>query len=263
MSSWKKNTMYVVILNRGPWFLTSIHSNMFSLRKIKGEIFIRYSLYSELRMSDQCPVITSRIKDTPLTLNIHRPWCCTILIPKVEQVNLTILWMVWKVCSEWHTLQSPCLILFSTVGCEKCMYVWPNIYILFNKLSVIFIQQTHTHTRQNLVQFKFHNTVINSCLKVILILKVNVDPCPAEYIKMPHPVLVFSQLNYLIQIVDINCILNGKQCRSRMVGFFKPTDLDLHCLQRQDMFGFSRTRVKLHYMLICFSHLCWTYLFLS
>ena len=24
----------------------------------------------------------------------------------------------------------------------------------------------------------------------------------------------------------------------------KPTDLDLHCLQRQDIFGFSRTRVK-------------------
>ena len=26
----------------------------------------------------------------------------------------------------------------------------------------------------------------------------------------------------------------------------KPTDLDLHCLQRQDMSGFSRTRVKKH-----------------
>ena len=25
----------------------------------------------------------------------------------------------------------------------------------------------------------------------------------------------------------------------------KPTDLDLHCLQRQDMSGFSRTRVNL------------------
>ena len=30
------------------------------------------------------------------------------------------------------------------------------------------------------------------------------NPCPAEYIKMPHPFLVFSQSNYLIQIVDIN-----------------------------------------------------------
>ena len=32
-----------------------------------------------------------------------------------------------------------------------------------------------------------------------------------------------------------------KQCRSRSV---KPTDLDLHCLQRQGISGFSRTRVK-------------------
>ena len=29
----------------------------------------------------------------------------------------------------------------------------------------------------------------------------------------------------------------------------KPTDLDLHCLQRQGISGFSRTRVKVHYKL--------------
>ena len=38
-------------------------------------------------------------------------------------------------------------------------------------------------------------------------------------IKMPLPFLIFSQLDYLIQIVDINS--------------HKPTDLDLHCLQSQ------------------------------
>ena len=32
----------------------------------------------------------------------------------------------------------------------------------------------------------------------------------------------------------------------------KPTDLDLHCLQRQDISGFSRTRVN---MLLCRSQL--------
>ena len=42
---------------------------------------------------------------------------------------------------------------------------------------------------------------------------------------MPHPFLIFNQSDYLIQIV-------------------KPTDLDLHCLQRQGISGFSRTRVK-------------------
>ena len=31
-----------------------------------------------------------------------------------------------------------------------------------------------------------------------------INPCPAELIKMPHPLLVFSQSDYFIQIVDIN-----------------------------------------------------------
>ena len=41
-------------------------------------------------------------------------------------------------------------------------------------------------------------------------------------------------------------ILNGKQCRFRSDSWLlqKPTDLDLHCLQRQDISGFSRTRVN-------------------
>ena len=32
-------------------------------------------------------------------------------------------------------------------------------------------------------------------------------------------------------------ILNGKQCRSRSVGFFRSQHLDLHCLQRLDISG--------------------------
>ena len=30
------------------------------------------------------------------------------------------------------------------------------------------------------------------------------NPCPVEYIKMPHPFLIFSQSDYLIETVDIN-----------------------------------------------------------
>ena len=48
------------------------------------------------------------------------------------------------------------------------------------------------------------------------------------------PISVFSQSDYLIQIVD----KIHKQCRSREVK--KPTDLYLHCLQKQ----VSRTRVN-------------------
>ena len=46
-----------------------------------------------------------------------------------------------------------------------------------------------------------------------------INPCPAEWIKMPCPNLIFSQSDYLIRIVVINSYTNGKQCRSRSVGF--------------------------------------------
>ena len=39
--------------------------------------------------------------------------------------------------------------------------------------------------------------------------------------------------------------LSYKQCRSRAIGFFKPTDINLHCLQRKGITGFCRTMVKI------------------
>ena len=63
---------------------------------------------------------------------------------------------------------------------------------------------------------------------------------------MPRPFLIFSHSDYLfIQtrlFIQIR-ILNDKQYRSRSVDIQKPTDLDLHCLQRQDIPRFSRTWV--------------------
>ena len=38
---------------------------------------------------------------------------------------------------------------------------------------------------------------------------------------MPLPLLIFCQSDYLIRITAIIHILNGKQCRSRSVGFFR------------------------------------------
>ena len=60
---------------------------------------------------------------------------------------------------------------------------------------------------------------------------------------MPCPLLIFSQSGYLIWIFAINSH-NGKQCRSRSVGFFRSQQLNLHCLPKQGISGFSRTRVK-------------------
>ena len=49
---------------------------------------------------------------------------------------------------------------------------------------------------------------------------------------MPRPLLIFNQPDYLIQVVDTNSNTEWQ------------TDLDLHCLQRQDISGFSRTRIR-------------------
>ena len=38
--------------------------------------------------------------------------------------------------------------------------------------------------------------------------------------KIPHPLLIFSQSDYLIQVVDTNSHTSW-QCRSRLVGFFR------------------------------------------
>ena len=44
------------------------------------------------------------------------------------------------------------------------------------------------------------------------------NPCHAEYIKMPHPFLIFSQSDYMILVVYTNSHTE-LQCRSRSVGF--------------------------------------------
>ena len=62
---------------------------------------------------------------------------------------------------------------------------------------------------------------------------------------MPHPLLTFSQSDYLIQIVGINSHTQWQTVQIQ-IGWLlqKPADLDLHCLQRQGISGFIRSRVK-------------------
>ena len=62
---------------------------------------------------------------------------------------------------------------------------------------------------------------------------------------MPCPFPIFSQSDYLIQVVDINSNAEWQTVQIQISWLLqKPTDLDLHCLQRQGISGFSRTRVK-------------------
>ena len=64
---------------------------------------------------------------------------------------------------------------------------------------------------------------------------------------MPHPLLIISQSDYLIQVVDTNSHTDGQTVQIQISWLLKkPTDLDLHCLQRQGMSGTIRTRVKVN-----------------
>ena len=67
---------------------------------------------------------------------------------------------------------------------------------------------------------------------------------------MTRPLLIVSQSDSLIQIVDINSHtkLQTEQIQISWL-LQKPTDLDLHCLQRQCISRFSRTRVRMPLLL--------------
>ena len=70
---------------------------------------------------------------------------------------------------------------------------------------------------------------------------LNLNPCHAKEIKMPHPLLNVSQSDYLIKVIDINSHTKWKTVQIQISWLLqKPTDLDLHCLQRQGISGFSR-----------------------
>ena len=65
---------------------------------------------------------------------------------------------------------------------------------------------------------------------------------------MPCPLLIFSRSDYLIHVVDTNSNTEWQTVQIQISWLLKkPTDLDLHCLQRQGISGFSRTRVKLKF----------------
>ena len=54
--------------------------------------------------------------------------------------------------------------------------------------------------------------------------------------------------DYLIQVFDTNSNAERQTVQIQISWLLKkPTDLDLHCLQRQNISGFSRTRVKISF----------------
>ena len=62
---------------------------------------------------------------------------------------------------------------------------------------------------------------------------------------MSHPHLIFSQSDYLIQIVDINSHTQWQAVQIQISWLLqKPTDLDLHCLQKRTYPGSAGQGLK-------------------
>ena len=59
-------------------------------------------------------------------------------------------------------------------------------------------------------------------------------------------ILIFSKSDFLIWIVAIDSNTYRQTVQIQISWLLKkPTDLDLHCLQKQGISGFSRTRVNI------------------
>ena len=70
---------------------------------------------------------------------------------------------------------------------------------------------------------------------------------------MPRPLITLSESDSLIQRVDINSDTKWQTVQIQISWLLqKPTDLDLHCLQRQDISMLSRTRVNDAYAMLFF-----------
>ena len=62
------------------------------------------------------------------------------------------------------------------------------------------------------------------------------NSCLAEWIKMPCPLLISSQSDYLIWVFGRNSHIKWQTVQIQISWLLqKPTDLDLHCLLRQGM----------------------------
>ena len=72
---------------------------------------------------------------------------------------------------------------------------------------------------------------------------------------MPHPFLIFSQSDYLIQVVDINSYTESQTVQIQISWLLKkPTDLDLHCLQRQVYSGSAGQGLSISIILHLVAH---------
>ena len=127
-----------------------------------------------------------------------------------------------------------------------------------NASSHITTQRTNSIRKQKLELSQNYLLAANSIQYRCDVNQLN--PCHAELIKMPHPLLIFSQSDCFIPGMDINSHTLWQTVQVKISWLLqKPTDLVLHCLQRQSISRFSRTWVNFQNVL---DFVLWNYMFI-
>ena len=86
-----------------------------------------------------------------------------------------------------HFYSPPLIHLLSETIFLYCFFFFFFFYLYINLFEPHYL-------------FVFNYSICIQCIPFYFY----INPCPAEYIKMPHPILIFSQSDYLIQVVGIN-----------------------------------------------------------
>ena len=126
--------------------------------------------------------------------------------------------------------------------------VWPDDIMI-----------SYSHSSPFLLMFPclfilFFRNISDICLN-------DTNSCHAEETKMSRPFPIPWRSVFLVRSEVLGMCSHTQWQAVRIVIRWllqRPTNLDLHCLQRQGMFGFSRTRFNSLYMLLqCENLLLW------
>ena len=146
-------------------------------------------------------------------------------------------------------------------GSDKHVY-WhfhleDNLLSSFDIFSLSFWSQTTLRNKVENILFRIMGKIwLRNSFKYHISLrqwsldrntKFIINPCHAEKGRMPHPLLIFSRSDSLIQVVDRMSHTDCQIVQIQIHWLLKTTtDLDPRCLQKQDISGFSRTKVKIY-----------------
>ena len=136
-------------------------------------------------------------------------------------------------CTELHWILQPCdiapgkrstiriffLFLYKSVCCGYSFECLTE--------GLLMITYTYVEKWEKFQVFgkKKKIPALEPCYRLTLVMLNNV--------KMPYPLLIFSQSDYLINVVDTNSNTEWQTVQNQISWLLqKPTDLDLHCLQK-------------------------------